>query len=464
MSNIIVLCGLGIVLGFGLAALYRTLRRMLVMARLVQTGILTDARVIEIKERRTFTIEVNDRQSTRREWREIIFFQARNGRYVRTALPAVNRPERVVPVGRTQRIFYDPQAPRMAVHERARQPDTAARMRAGAQLTLVFAAGTALGIGLFHSALLGFLTTVFLVIIVLRRSVLDAGARDFLQNRGWMLPRDPKLDDSHAEPLDYLFDTELYPPEDDVLRRSLAMVGYLDAHSVIRPGVPGAPLSVDHPTPVASGRAEDVSNDDAPMRERPFAEDDALEGDSFDAREKAQYGTHSVPQKTDEDEENEDDARGTRRAEPVTPPPATREAFENYLAELEISTLVPWLMKQAAGLHQRELFAVNGERSAADAHPTLPDWVVYGDRVEVDDTAVWLRFGDVLSIRLDIIDRRGSYHGLRVETELGGQPLADALRDALEAARDEYFPQAKERFAILLSLDFDEDALDALDE
>ena len=91
MNNLLLLCALGIVMGLGLASFYRSLRRALAIQRLTHEGVRTHARVIEIKEQSNLFVEVNGRRKGRTAWREIVFFQARNGRYARRCRPSSRR-------------------------------------------------------------------------------------------------------------------------------------------------------------------------------------------------------------------------------------------------------------------------------------------------------------------------------------------------------------------------------------
>ena len=120
------------------------------------------------------------------------------------------------------------------------------------------------------------------------------------------------------------------------------------------------------------------------------------------------------------------------------------------------------MMRQAAGLYHRELFPVNGERPADEAHPTLPAWVTYSDRIDERGAAVRLSFADVLILHLEILDLRGRVRGLRVETDVGGQVFADGMRQALEDAAREHFPEGTERCGVVLTIEYDEKALEAL--
>ena len=161
----------------------------------------------------------------------------------------------------------------------------------------------------------------------------------------------------------------------------------------------------------------------------------------------------------EEDSSERDDDRPAEKARPALP---SREEFSRTVLETAPSELVPWMMRQAAGLYHRELFPLNGERPADEAHPTLPAWVTYSDRVNENGANVRLSFADVLILHLEILDLRGRLRGLRVETDLGGQVFADGMRQALEDAAKEYFPEGTERCGVVLTIEYDEKALEAL--
>lgn len=378
MNNLLLLCALGIVMGLGLASFYRSLRRALAIQRLTHEGVRTHARVIEIKEQSNLFVEVNGRRKGRTAWREIVFFQARNGRYVRTSLPPVFTEETVTPVGRTMRIFYDPAQPRMAVHDRTKGPLPMTEWRVTFPAAVVICAGLGLGFYSLHSLFTGFFFALFPLIMVMRRAIVDSGSSDYFLRRRWEEPRASNLDDAQSSPPDYLFDPELYPAEDETLRTSLAAVGFADARSVIRPGVPGYPLSIDHPNPEEKKRGR------RKKKVQPAEHDGApdLLGEVEDLLSGRNRGEASAPEVAPRrDEEPSAPERGDDRpAEPVRPALPTREVFARVLSETAPSELVPWMMRQAAGLYHRELFAVNGERPADEAHPTLPSWVTYAAR------------------------------------------------------------------------------------
>lgn len=460
MNNLLLLCALGIVMGLGLASFYRSLRRALAIQRLTHEGVRTHARVIEIKEQSNLFVEVNGRRKGRTAWREIVFFQARNGRYVRTSLPPVFTEETVTPVGRTMRIFYDPAQPRMAVHDRTKGHLPMTEWRVTFPAAVVICAGLGLGFYSLHSLFTGFFFALFPLVMVMRRAIVDSGSSEYFLRRRWEEPRASNLDDAQSSPPDYLFDPELYPAEDETLRTSLAAVGFADARSVIRPGVPGYPLSIDHPNPEEKKRGR------RKKKVQPAEHDDApdLLGEVEDLLSGRNRGEASAPEGAPrrEEEPSAPERGDDRPAEPVRPALPTREVFARVLSETAPSELVPWMMRQAAGLYHRELFAVNGERPADEAHPTLPSWVTYADKVDRDETSVWISFAEVLSLHLEIIDQRGRLRGVRVETDLGGQVFADGLRDALEAAAKEHFPEGLERCAVILTVEYDEKALEAL--
>ena len=146
-----------------------------------------------------------------------------------------------------------------------------------------------------------------------------------------------------------MFDPELYPAEDETLRTSLAAVGFADARSVIRPGVPGYPLSIDHPNPEEKKRGlrkkkvQPAEHDDAPD----------LLGEVEDLLSGRNRGEASAPEGAPRrDEEPSAPERGDDRpAEPVRPALPTREVFARVLSETAPSELVPWMMRQAAGLY-----------------------------------------------------------------------------------------------------------------
>lgn len=458
MNNLLLLCALGIVMGLGLASFYRNLRRALAIQRLTHEGVRTHARVIEIKEQSNLFVEVNGRRKGRTAWREIVFFQARNGRYVRTSLPPVFTEETVTPVGRTMRIFYDPAQPRMAVHDRTKGPLPMTEWRVTFPAAVVICAGLGLGFYSLHSLFTGFFFALFPLIMVMRRAIVDSGSSDYFLRRRWEEPRASNLDDAQSSPPDYLFDPELYPAEDETLRSSLAAVGFADARSVIRPGVPGYPLSVDHPNPEEKKRFQ------RKRKERPVQEEET--SDVLREMEELLTGRHRddepAPEEAprrEEDSSERDDDRPTEEARPALP---SREEFSRTVLETAPSELVPWMMRQAAGLYHRELFPLNGERPADEAHPTLPAWVTYTDRVNENGANVRLSFADVLILHLEILDLRGRLRGLRVETDLGGQVFADGMRQALEDAAKEYFPEGTERCGVVLTIEYDEKALEAL--
>lgn len=458
MNNLLLLCALGIVMGLGLASFYRNLRRALAIQRLTHEGVRTHARVIEIKEQSNLFVEVNGKRKGRTAWREIVFFQARNGRYVRTSLPPVFTAEDVTPVGRTMRIFYDPAQPRMAVHDRTKGPLPMTEWRVTFPAAVVICAGLGLGFYSLHSLFTGFFFALFPLIMVMRRAIVDSGSSDYFLRRRWEEPRASNLDDAQSSPPDYLFEPELYPAEDETLRSSLAAVGFADARSVIRPGVPGYPLSIDHPNPEEkkSGRrkqeAEPREGRDPSNVLREMEE--LLTG----RRHGEEPSSEETPRREEEASERDDD----RPAEKDRPALPTREVFARTVQETAPSEIVPWMMRQAAGLYHRELFPVNGERPADEAHPTLPAWVTYSDRVDERGAAVRISFADVLILHLEILDLRGRVRGLRVETDVGGQVFADGMRQALEDAAREHFPEGTERCGVVLTIEYDEKALEAL--
>lgn len=460
MNNLLLLCALGIVMGLGLASFYRNLRRALAIQRLTHEGVRTHARVIEIKEQSNLFVEVNGRRKGRTAWREIVFFQARNGRYVRTSLPPVFTAEDVTPVGRTMRVFYDPAQPRMAVHDRTKGPLPMTEWRVTFPAAVVICAGLGLGFYSLHSLFTGFFFALFPLIMVMRRAIVDSGSSDYFLRRRWEEPRASNLDDAQSSPPDYLFDPELYPAEDETLRSSLAAVGFADARSVIRPGVPGHSLSIDHPNPEEKKRGPRKEEEEPPEGRDP--------SDVLREMEELLTGRHrdkdSDPEEATRREEaapgpERDDDRPSEKARPNLP---SREVFARVLQESAPSELVPWMMRQVAGLHHRELFPVNGERPADEAHPTLPAWVTYSDRFDRGDAYVELSFAGVLTLHLEIVDRAGRVRGLRVETDVGGQVFADGMRKVLEDAAKDFFPEVSERCAVILTIEYDEKALEAL--
>lgn len=465
MNNLLLLCALGIVMGLGLASFYRNLRRALAIQRLTHEGVRTHARVIEIKEQSNLFVEVNGRRKGRTAWREIVFFQARNGRYVRTSLPPVFTAEDVTPVGRTMRVFYDPAQPRMAVHDRTKGPLPMTEWRVTFPAAVVICAGLGLGFYSLHSLFTGFFFALFPLIMVMRRAIVDSGSSDYFLRRRWEEPRSSNLDDAQSSPPDYLFDPELYPAEDETLRSSLAAVGFADARSVIRPGVPGYPLSIDHPNPEEKKRGRGKKKKEAAKEEDTSdvlrEMEELLTGRTRD--EESEPETPKSPEAPARREDASDDEHETEResGRKTTALPS-REVFSRVLQETAPSELVPWMMRQVAGLYHRELFPVNGERPADEAHPTLPGWVTYSDRFDRGDAYVELSFADVLTLHLEIVDRAGRVRGLRVETDVGGQVFADGMRQVLEEAAKDFFPEGSERCAVILTIEYDEKALEAL--
>lgn len=530
MSQFLLLCVLGCLYGFALSLFSRRVSSILLQLRIRYTGVKTHARVIEIKERST-RLRSNPRsEAALRGWRRIVFFQARNGQYVRTSLGELRDPRDVTPLGEVITICYLPEMPRLCVpfHEKKLPFPASDTKMLLSVTTAVLLLGFVLGVWTAKSYFFSLLLTFLPPLIVAAWAVKHVDGEEFLRTRPWEDPFPAKRDDAKGEVPPYLYDLELYPPEDEVLANSLAMVGYGFARSVRAPGVPGAPISLDNPEGRAEGgrtsrgdNASDASDtsfgpdmsavmpgevkatlDKLFAREEPIESSRKVETDTAPSVDETPNGgngseargtaPHSPSKQKDDEvvgkplEGTSAETSGKTSSDEVSAPeparntapatsddasqspedferaPATQSEAVAFLQTLRPTELIPWMTAQAAGLYHRELFALNRERPASDVHPTLPAWVTYGDEVNDRDTAVWLTFREAITFRLDVIDQNGRYRGLRVETDLGGQPFADALRDLLAEAVEDVFPEAAGRCALVLSLEWDPQAWRAI--
>lgn len=391
-------------------------RRAVIYERLLHSGILGWARVVDIKE--TQRVHVGLRQDDWTEpnktvtiWREVVVIQTSNGGpLVRTIMAEKGDAKRVYPVGTTFKVLYDPKNKTLAV-------DPEAKNLYRYRQQSIFLAVFSIFVGFFLMELVNpgaHLTNLILGTFFLLLRMIELfrfpPVTEFFQEQMWTKDRSRVHDTRSVQPPKSLYEPQRFPAMTPDMQMALRAVGFGKAYSVIRPFVKG----------------------------------------TWTQEEFAQGHPEAQSWMQDDEEESSSSARPTQPStDPIgVAPTSLAECF----AAFHPTTDLPWLVRQANGIRRKRIFAQEKKVRASYVNGAWPDWAVYHDqRTSEDEVEIAIQFGQ-LFVQFHWVHEIPTHSGCTVRMPKGTPAqTVKKFTDALCLAQQEEAPETIGRYSLVLT-------------